>query len=131
MSSHVLFQLDLDLRVLSGEAVDVVLHVGVPGGAEEAAGDGRLIHTKDVRVADVVDVRQRHGAQQRLHKLEGVVVELVAGERRHDHRDAAPQARLERVAADERARQGDHLERRRRRRRGVVAQELLLGERLG
>ena len=110
--------------------VDAVLHVGVPGGAEESSGDGRLIHEEDVRVAGVLDVHQRHGPPQRLQELEGVVVGLVAGERRQDHRDAAPGAWLERVATDDRARQGDHLERRRRR-GAVVAQELLLGERLG
>ncbi len=128
-SKYILFELHLDLRVLSSKAIDVVLHIGVPGGAEEAAGNGRLLHAEDVRLADVVDVHQRHGAQRGLHELEDAMGELTAGERRHDHRDAQRVVGLDAIAADERARQGHHLECRPL--RLVVTQQLLLGEGLG
>lgn len=129
---YVLRELYLDLGVLGGEAVDDVPHAGVPGGAEEAAGHGRLVHAEDVRLADVLHVRQRHGAHQRLHEQEGVVVRRLPRQRRHDHGDGAPQVRLDGVAAGERARQRDNLERRPGLAAAVVvAQQLLLRQRLG
>lgn len=117
------------LGVLGGEAGDVVLHAGVPGGAEEAAGHGGAVHAEEVRLAGVLDVHQRHGPQQRLHELEGVVVRLVARQRGHDDRDAAPQDGLDRLAADEPTGQRHHLERRVL--ALVVLQQLLLRQALG
>ena len=103
MAHDVLLEPYLDVGEPGGEAVEDVAHVGVPGGAEEAAGHGRLVHAQGVRLADVLHVRQRHGAQQRLREEQGVVVGGVARQRRQQHLDAVPQVRLDGVAADDRA----------------------------
>ena len=130
ISGDLLFE-EVEVRVLAGEVFDDLVESRVRGGAEEPAGEGRLLHAEDVRVADVVDVHHRHRPHQPLQQPERPEAALVPGHRRHDAVQARRRLPLLRPAGDDGARHRHHLDRRTPPLAGVaVPQQLLLRQQL-